>query len=377
MHPVLTPDTPVPDATGAPVVDLADLATDDPSRLDRAAAALHAGYGTLGLVTITGHTLDRAEVDALYQTFEAVCALPEDTKRRYHRDDLWFQRGWTPPNTERAVVAGGQPDFKECWFAAPRPTDPEARLGWPELYADNVWPEGHDAFRTHLVGVGVALHDVGRLLLTGCERALGLDTGIFSALLDGAAHVTRVLRYLPLDAQQTQADVLWGEEHTDFNLLTLLAGGRFLDPQGRPTPAPDDRAGLYLRTRPSADHPRGRMVKGRPPAGHLVSQVGQQLEILTGGAFQATPHVIKAPASPGYTRASVAHFLHVHAERVLAPIGPFRTPELLETWRPPVLAGTYGVKTLVDIGLAPPSALDRLGYRAYDRLAAIRADGEW
>jgi hypothetical protein len=37
-----------------------------------------------------------------------------------------------------------------------------------------------------------------------------------------------------------------------------------------------------------------------------------------------------------------------------------------------VLAGTYGIKTLVDIGLAPASALDKLGYRHYDRLATIR-----
>jgi hypothetical protein len=39
---------------------------------------------------------------------------------------------------------------------------------------------------------------------------------------------------------------------------------------------------------------------------------------------------------------------------------------------PPVLAGTYAIKTLVDIGLAPKSAIDKLGYRHYDRLEAQR-----
>ena len=38
-----------------------------------------------------------------------------------------------------------------------------------------------------------------------------------------------------------------------------------------------------------------------------------------------------------------------------------------------MLAGTYAVKTLVDIGLAPVGELDRLGYRHYDRLAGLRA----
>jgi hypothetical protein len=42
-------------------------------------------------------------------------------------------------------------------------------------------------------------------------------------------------------------------------------------------------------------------------------------------------------------------------------------------YAPPVLAGTYDIKTLVDIGLAPAGALDKLGYRHYDRLNRQRA----
>jgi hypothetical protein len=41
-----------------------------------------------------------------------------------------------------------------------------------------------------------------------------------------------------------------------------------------------------------------------------------------------------------------------------------------------VLAGTYAIKTLVDLGLAPPSALDTLGFRHDARLAAQRAGDE-
>ncbi|MGZ3458089.1 MAG: isopenicillin N synthase family dioxygenase, partial [Archangium sp.] len=47
----------------------------------------------------------------------------------------------------------------------------------------------------------------------------------------------------------------------------------------------------------------------------------------------------------------------------------------IRNYAPPVLAGTYDIKTLVDIGLAPASALDQLGYRHYDRLNRMRAEG--
>jgi len=105
----------------------------------------------------------------------------------------------------------------------------------------------------------------------------------------------------------------------------------------------------------------------------VVAQVGQQLEILTGGTFQATPHVITAPKTPGYSRLSSAHFVHLHPYRLLFPMERFRTVDVIRAYRPPVLAGTYDLKTLVDIHLAPPSALDQLGYRHYDRLAGQRS----
>ncbi|HMV69971.1 MAG TPA: hypothetical protein PKA64_24235, partial [Myxococcota bacterium] len=95
------------------------------------------------------------------------------------------------------------------------------------------------------------------------------------------------------------------------------------------------------------------------------------------GTFLATPHVIKAPRTAGWSRASLAHFVHVHPLRTLTPLPPFRSPETIEAYRPPVLAGTYAIKTLVDIALAPREAIDSLGYRHYGRLAGIRADGEW
>jgi isopenicillin N synthase-like dioxygenase len=357
-----------------PRIDLADLVTDEAARRDRAAAALRAGFGGLGLVAVAGHDVTDAAVDALHDAFLAVTALPDEVKRRRHRPDLWHQRGWTPPNTERAVVGGGRPDFKECWFAAPLPVDPEAAAWWPELFPENVWPDDGGRLEAELIPVGRGLHAVGRRLLLGCDRALGLDEGTFDAIVEGAAHVTRVLRYLPVDADTAAADVLWGEEHTDFNLLTVLGGGRFLDPHGRVAPRPDDRAGLWLRTRATPEHPRGRRLRGLAPSGHLVAQVGQQLEILTGGVFQATPHGVRTPTTPGWSRTSIAHFVHAHALRPLAPLPPFRTPEALAAYRPPVLAGTYALKTLVDVGLAPPSALDALGFRQDARLAALRAD---
>lgn len=357
-----------------PVVDLEDLSSPRLDRQQRGAQAILEAFGHYGLIYIRHHGIEAEALQAFYDAFLGFTAEPTEAKEAVSRGDIWYQRGWTPPNTERAVVAGGQPDFKECYFAAPEPLDPMARVEYPEIYAQNIWPQGHGAFRDHYINIGHQLHEIGLALLRGCARALGMEPYSFEAAIWGGPHVTRSLRYLPLKEDQVNTGILWGEEHTDFNLLTLLPGGRFLDPAGDYCGKPDPDCGLYLRTRPTAAHPRGQMLPGKTPEGCIVAQVGQQLEIVTGGRFLATPHVIKAPSTVGYSRVSMAHFIHLHAHQLLAPMKPFRTEETMRAYGPPVLAGTYGTKTLVDIGLAPSTALDKMGYRHYDRLGQMRAE---
>ena len=356
-----------------PTLDLADVSSTDPARQERASRAILEGFGRYGLLYVKGHEVP--PVAPLYDQFAAFCARGTDAKQPFNRADIWYQRGWTPPNTERAVIAGGQPDFKECWFAAPIELDPECVDEFPEVCSANVWPEDAPEFREWTLRVGRELHLAGMALLRQAARALGLESDAFATLCEGAPHVFRLLKYLPLEREQIEGGVLWGEEHTDFNLLTLLPGGQFFDPDGRRGPAPDSQSGLYLRTRPSAEFPKGQRIRPNPPAGCLVAQVGQELEILTGGKLTATPHEVTAPKTPGWSRFSAAHFIHLHPRAVLSPLRPFRTKEALRAYSPPTLAGTYAQKTLVDIGLAPSNALDALGYRHYDRLVEQRAEG--
>lgn len=354
---------------GIPIVDVADLA---PGAARRASAveAIRVGFGRFGLLYLRG--ADVSPFGPLYDRFDAFTARPRSEKEPFNRPDLWYQRGWTPPNTEKAVVSTGQPDFKECWFAAPIPMDPVAVAQHPETHCENIWPSDEPELAERYVRLGVELHAAGLLLLEAAAEALALPRDTFAAACSGGPHVLRLLKYLPLTEAQVESGVLWGEEHTDFNLITLLPGGRFQDPSGAVAPSPDPASGLYLRTRPTPEHPAGERVKGTAPQGCLVVQVGQELEILTGGTFLATPHVVTAPSTPGWSRLSAAHFVHLHAGALLFPLEPFRTPATIAAYRPPVLAGTYGLKTLVDIGLAPKTALDALGYRHYDRLADAR-----
>ncbi len=354
-----------------PVVDLEALDSPQTERRREALDAILRGFGHYGLMYIRNHDVDIDLVDAFYDAFLEFTERPEPDKQELSRGDLWYQRGWTPPNTEEAVVAG-QPDFKECYFASPGEAGDKLRAEFPEIYAENIWPDEAEAFRDRYLEVGRQLQRVGVALLRGCARALELEAPALERLVADGPHVTRALRYVPLDDDQVGSDILWGEEHTDFNCLTILPGGRFLDTDNNRTDKPDEDAGLYLRTRPTEEHPEGRKIQGQTPDDCIIAQVGQQLEVLTGGKFLATPHVVEAPDATGYSRVSMAHFVHMNARETVFPLESFCTDEAAARYGPPVKAGTYNRKTLVDIGLAPDESLDRLGYTQYSRLDSMR-----
>ena len=331
---------------------------------------LVASLAEFGLAHISGHGISPTLMAQFYQGFEDVLGRPDKEKAELGGSSVWYQRGWTPPDTEKAVVAGGQPDFKECYFVAPIPLDQGCQIEYPQIYARNIWPENAESFKENYLRLGLRLHEVGLSLLSSIASGLGLPRDLITNLVEGGAHVTRALKYLALSSDQIERGVLWGEEHTDFNVLTILPGGQFFDSSGSNIANPDPESGLYLRTR------SGRKVRGSAPKGSIVIQVGQPLEILTGGRLLATPHVVTAPRVPNITRYSCAHFVHLHAHQVVRPLPLFESAESIRSYAPPVLAGTYARKTLVDIGLAPKSAMESLGYRHYDRLVAQRSSDE-
>ena len=353
----------------APTVSLKDLLSDDAERRRSAGKALMTGFGEYGLVFVSDSGFDQDRLDRLYGSFLEFTRRSAAEKQELARADLWYQRGWTPPNTEVATASTGQPDYKECFFAACLEADREALRLFPELYAENVWPGELPTIQEDYAGVARDLQEVGAALLAACEEQLEIERGSLVEGVDGGPHVTRLLRYLPVTAEALDRGVLWGENHTDFNALTLLPGGRFLDPDGEFCAPPDDgESGLFLTLRETAEHPYERRIRGRAPKGCVIAQIGQQLEVLTGGTLLATPHEIEAPRTPGYSRLSCAHFIHMNPREILFPYSRFQSDRAVEMYKPPVLAGTYDLKTLVDIGLAPASALDRLGYGNGERL---------
>ena len=72
-------------------------------------------FGHYGLVYVKNAGLSADALEAFYASYLEFTDRPRAEKEALSGKDIWFQRGWTPPNTEQAVVAGGQ---CVCWMGA-------------------------------------------------------------------------------------------------------------------------------------------------------------------------------------------------------------------------------------------------------------------
>jgi isopenicillin N synthase-like dioxygenase len=100
----------------------------------------------------------------------------------------------------------------------------------------------------------------------------------------------------------------------------------------REVPSPDPQAGLYIRSR------AGTLVRAVIPPDCLAFQLGQQMQVASGGALRATWHCVQAaqgPAAAGVARNTFAVFMQPTWDAILhAPPGAGPADVDVAEWAP-------------------------------------------
>ena len=267
----------------------------------RAADDLHAALSEIGFAVIVDHGVDRRVIDDMRTAVATVFATPREILMR----DMVRKgnyRGFVPlgyftPNSGR-----GKPDQYEAWkLHHETAADDPIRAACP-LYGPNVWPRIDADIRTPVMTYWRALTRVSETLIVALCTRLGIDPArVLSCMTNPLTNMT-LLNYPPTPPQ----DETWGiHPHKDFNLLTLLAH----DPIG----------GLEVRDR------AGRWIEAECPPDGMVLNVGDMLELWSGGRLVSTPH--RVVNRSGSARQSFPYFskprYDVVVEPLLEPIAGF------------------------------------------------------
>lgn len=178
-------------------------------------------------------------------------------------------RGYFPVGAE---LTSGLPDRKEgIYFGA------ELTAAHPKVAADtplhgaNLFPAEPASLREAVLETLDAMTELGHALMSGISLALGLERKWFRNETTADPLVLfRIFNYPSLGREDHAAFSVG--EHTDYGLLTMVRQ--------------DDAGGLQVKTRSG-------WIDAPPIPGAYVCNIGDMLDLMTGGLYRSTPHRVR------------------------------------------------------------------------------------
>jgi isopenicillin N synthase-like dioxygenase len=164
------------------------------------------------------------------------------------------------------------------------------------LYGPNKWPLDLPDFRRHVLHYWQECDRVAKILLATIAEILGTPKQQFLQLFEMPLSNMTLLHYPPQDADATGFGI---HPHKDTDALTILA--------------PDPVGGLLVKCRGD-----DRWIEADPPDGALIVNLGDLLELWSGGYFVSTPH--KVVNTSGAERFSFPYFAVPRFDTIVKPL---------------------------------------------------------
>lgn len=273
-----------------PVIDISRFRTDRERFLGELRWAAH----EVGFFYVVGHGIsERITGDAL-ETARRFFALPDAAKLEIENVNSPQFRGYTRTGTE--YTAGGAHWREQLDIGTERAAlDLDDRApAYLRLVGPNQWPSALPELRTTVLAWQAETLRVSREILRALAATLGQDEGYFDRWFDDEAAIhLKVVHYPP--CEETEQGV---GAHKDYGYLALLQQ--------------DEIGGLQVRAED------GSWTDATPIPGSFVVNIGEMLEIATGGYLKATQHRVISPT--GVDRYSIPFFLAPRLDAVVEPL---------------------------------------------------------
>jgi isopenicillin N synthase-like dioxygenase len=293
--------SPIVAADALPVLDLREFNSGDAAARQGFVLALRDTVHRLGFLSLTGHGAGEALEAGVLKAARDFFALLASDKAALHMIHSPHFRGYTAAGGE---ITRGERDWREQFdIGSERPVLVGAASDtfepWRRLQGPNLWPEALPGFQRALLDWQDALTSIGTTLLRALALALGQPEGAFDAAFepDAVQHL-KIIQYPGRAAREANQGV---GPHKDSGFLTLLLQDR--------------EPGLQVQVGEG-------WIDVPPRPGTLVVNIGEALEILSGGFVTANVHRVVSPPA-GSNRLSVAFFL---GPRIDAELPPFVLP---------------------------------------------------
>lgn len=268
----------------------------------------------IGFLCITGTGIDVERTDSLRKAVIALFDVPDADKQAgaITRDNY---RGFIPLGFFTPNDGTGTTDLYEAYklhWECPAGDPVADRCA---LYGPNRWPPQIPALRDAVLDYWAALDRINDALLRALAIDLALPEAAFAEAFDKPLTNMTLLHYPP---QPAGYDGYGIHPHKDTDALTIIA--------------PDPVGGLEVKTRDGAW-----ITPDCPPGGFIVN-IGDMLELWSGGRFVSTPH--RVVNRSGRERYSFPWFAVPRHDVVVRPL----VEPLTGFNRPPVHCGHWSAE---------------------------------
>jgi isopenicillin N synthase-like dioxygenase len=276
-----------------PILDLSRLDAGDAEAAQFRDDLLKATH-EVGFFYLVGHGVSQDLITELLAVSRRFFDLPTESKLEVENIHSPQFRGYTRVGKE---LTHGAIDWREqIDIGVDRPVV-DVQPGTPDywrLEGLNLWPKALPELQTVAVEWNTQLSAVALRLLRAWARALGSPENVFDAAFASKPYpLTKIVRYPGESNPEPKQGV---GEHRDGGVLTLL----LVEP---------GKGGLQV------EH-HGEWIDAPPIDGAFVVNIGEMLELATGGYLKATLHRVISPRI-GDDRISVPYFFNPSLDAVI------------------------------------------------------------
>jgi isopenicillin N synthase-like dioxygenase len=278
-----------------PTLDLQQLTQRGPHLSEHLAELRTIAHG-FGAFLLVGHGIEQRLADELLAVSRKLFALPQEQLARIAMIESPHFRGY---NRVRNELTKGRADWREQIDIGPEL--PAHRFSAEDapywlLNGPNQWPAELPEFRVVILEWMRRAADVAQRLLGAFAESLDLSNDYFADAFAGSPHAhLKVIRY---PGGVPDPDRQGVGAHKDYGFLTLLTQ--------------DGVGGLqFLHDGVFVDVPARR--------GAFVVNIGEMLEVATGGYLTATTHRVVSPPD-GAERISIPYFYNPRLDYLVQKI---------------------------------------------------------
>lgn len=260
-----------------PIIDISNLESSDAEKCKTVVDSLCSAFREIGFVAVQGHGISQSLLgDMRLQVMDLFSRPPEEklslTVQQYDYRG-YVPNGFFSPNragdTNKQQIFDQYEAYKLHYET--EPDDPIRQLC--SLYGPNKWPKNSQGLKNAVTSYWSECDRVTRNLLSAISDHLDLDRNYFQQVFEQPLTNMTLLHYPQANSSNDSFGI---HPHKDTDVLTILA--------------PDPVGGLYVRSRDSKQ-----WVAAIAPDDALIVNVGDMLEIWSGGYFVSTPHKVINP----------------------------------------------------------------------------------